>query len=153
MSAPSHRLQRLVYRSRQSPLVVADLEFEVCNIVRSSIRNNRLANLSGLLVTIQGYFIQVLEGPPERLEEAYRRISADPRHLDLEVISSEPAARRLFRDWEMCAQAVSPSDAVIVESLDRREQFDPAGLTARSALRLLSAVAQVQRQASLRMTA
>lgn len=148
MSVSPPRLQRLIYRSRQSPLATADLEFEVCNIVRSSIRNNRQANLSGLLVTLQGYFIQALEGLPEQLEDTYRRIVADPRHIDLEIISSEPAPTRLFRDWEMCARALSPSDAVIVDSLDSREQFDPRRLTARSARKLLTGVAQIQRRAS-----
>ncbi len=151
MSASPPRLRRLVYRSRQSPLAVADLEFEVCNIVRSSIRNNRLTNLSGLLVTLQGYFIQVLEGTPEHLDETYRRITADSRHTDLEILSSEPAAQRLFRDWEMCARALSPSDAVIIDGLDSREQFDPCRLTGQSALRLLGAVAQIQRRASMAM--
>lgn len=149
MSVPSPRLRRLIYRSRQSATPIADLEFEVGNIVRSSIRNNRLANLSGLLVTIQGYFLQVLEGAPDELDATYARIAGDPRHLDLEVISSEAAASRLFRDWEMCARALSTGDAALVDALDSREHFDPQRLTAKSALRLLTSVAQIQRRTAM----
>jgi hypothetical protein len=151
MPASQPRLQRLIYRSRQAASVVNDLEFEVGNIVRSSIRNNRMVNLSGLLVTIQGWFVQVLEGAPDQLEATYQRIAADTRHLEPEVISFEAIARREFRDWDMCARDLSPSDAVIVENLDKRSHFEPGRLTAKSSLRLLSGVAQIQRQAARAM--
>lgn len=149
MSKLTSSLQRLVYRSRQTAEVASDLDFTVKQIIQSSIRNNRIDSLTGLLVTVQGVFVQTLEGPSEAVMRTYQRISKDPRHAELVLISSSRAEKRLFGEWNMCARALAPSDKAILDVLDAKGPFDSSRLTADSALRLLCAVADIQRRTAL----
>ncbi len=149
MVAPAHTLHRLIYRSRQTPAVCDDLDFEVGQIIRSAIRRNRDDNLTGLLVCFQGLFVQVLEGPQDRLWAAYGRILKDTRHFEPTLIEAGAADRRLFGDWTMCARTLSPSDSVIIEVLDANGALDPVRLTAARVLDLLTTVAELQRRTAL----
>ena len=142
-------LHRLIYHSRQSPEVVKDLDVEVRKIIQVSIANNRATDVTGLLVTVQGYFLQVLEGSPKAVQTAYGRILSDPRHVDAVVISAAAADRRLFSDWNMCARAIAPSDQAILDVIDSKGAFDPRQLRPESALRLLTTVASIQRRTAL----
>ncbi|MBU1375859.1 MAG: BLUF domain-containing protein [Alphaproteobacteria bacterium] len=136
-------LHRLIYASRQR-IAPADLEHEVGAIIRASIRNNREASLTGLLLIHDGWFIQALEGPAEAVMTTYRRIIDDPRHVDTKVLSAGPATSREFADWNMCARHMSASDDAILDALALRAAFRPDTLSATSALRLLKAVRGIQ---------
>ncbi len=149
MTIGPRSLHRLVYRSRLSPEAAADLEYQLRDILSSSITNNRRDGVSGLLVTVQGCFIQALEGSLNAVQNAFGRISRDPRHSETVVIAAGPAEARLFQDWDMCAHMLSPADAAIVKVIDARGVFDPTRLTPTTALRLLAAVADIQRRTAL----
>jgi hypothetical protein len=149
MATPARTFHRLIYRSRQTAEVAADLDFVVGQIIRSSIRNNREENLTGMLVSFQGVFLQTLEGDADRVRRVYGRILNDGRHCEPAVISAGPAEKRLFAEWNMCARDLSPSDKAIIDVLDARGPFDPARLTPASALRLLTTVADIQRRTAL----
>lgn len=139
-------LHRLIYRSRQSPVIDGDLDYALGEIVRKSIANNRADDVTGLLLAVQGFFVQALEGRREVLERIYARISADGRHYDVAMISSRPAEARLFGEWNMCARSMGPADEAILDVLDARGAFDAARLTPDSALKLLTTVAGIQRR-------
>lgn len=139
-------LHRLIYRSRQSPVIDGDLDYALGEIVRKSIANNRADDVTGLLLAVQGFFVQALEGRREVLERIYARISADGRHYDVAMISSCPAEARLFGEWNMCARSMGPADEAILDVLDARGAFDAARLTPDSALKLLTTVAGIQRR-------
>ena len=149
MSQTKRTLHRLFYRSRQTPETAADLDFEVQRIIGAAIRRNRTIGLTGLLLTFQGNFIQALEGNVDALRATYARISLDPRHHDLHIISQGPAERRLFGEWNMCASSLAPSDKAILSVLDGRRDFNPQALTAASTQRLLTTVADIQRRTAL----
>lgn len=146
-SAPS--LYRLFYRSRQTPEVAADLDFVVGQIIGSAIRRNRTVGLTGLLLVVQGQFIQALEGKDDSVRDTYARISMDVRHSDLHIISQGPVERRLFGEWNMCASSLAPSDGAILAVLDSKGDFNPKALTAASTQRLLTTVADIQRRTAL----
>ena len=140
-------MHRLIYASRQRGLV--DLDHELGLIIRASIANNRAAAITGLLLAHDGWFIQALEGPAAEVLSAYSRITADPRHEAMTVISAGPAERREFADWDMCARRLSPRDDAILEAFSMRRAFVPAGLSPRNALRLLKAVRGIQERVRL----
>ncbi len=146
-SAPS--LYRLYYRSRQTPETAADLDFEVGRIIRSAIRRNRDVGLTGLLLVAKGHFIQALEGKVDAVRDTYARISMDVRHSDPHIISQGPAEKRLFGEWNMCASSLASSDRAILAVLDSKGDFNPKALTAASAQRLLTRVADIQRHTAL----
>jgi len=147
--AQSARLFRLFYRSNQTAEVAADLDFVVGQIIGAAIRRNRTVGVTGLLLVIQGHFIQALEGNIDAVRATYARISMDHRHHDLHIISQGPAEQRLFGEWNMCASALAPSDKAILGVLDDRGEFNPRTLTAPGVQRLLTTVASIQRRTAL----
>ena len=149
MAGSSRSLHRIVYYSRQTAAVSTDLDLEVRKIIAASIQNNRADNLTGLLITVQGSFLQALEGPSDAVRTTYGRILNDPRHDGVTMIEAAPAETRLFAEWNMCARAVALSDREILDALDSRGPFEPRRLNSRSALKLLTTVAAIQRRTSL----
>jgi Sensors of blue-light using FAD len=107
MTQSSRKLFRLFYRSRQTPGAAADLDFVVQQIIGVAIRRNREVGLSGLLLTVQGHFVQALEGNVDAVRATYARISMDPRHRDLHIISQGLVETRLFSVSGVCALAHS----------------------------------------------
>ena len=70
-------------------------------ILETSRRNNARDQLSGLLLVGGRRFLQVLEGPSEAIDAAYRRIKDDPRHFALVELSRREIKERSFPDWAM----------------------------------------------------
>ena len=134
-------LHRLLYFSRTA-LSGLDLDLELGRIVRDSIHNNRQAAVTGMLLSHDGWFVQVLEGPGEAVSSTFRRIQTDRRHSDATRVSWGPVPSRLFADWDMCARSLNDGDDDILTDIGR---FDPRGLASDQLLRLLSSVADQQR--------
>lgn len=88
----------LVYASAASP---PPSKSDLLDILQTSRRNNRAADVTGLLLYSGGTFIQALEGPPERVRETFERIARDPRHRGAQVLLREPKEQRYFPEWEM----------------------------------------------------
>lgn len=146
----SRTLHRLIYASRQAFGPEQDADDEIDALIRASIRNNRSASITGLLLVHAGWFVQALEGPAEAVMTTYRRIVDDPRHAEAKIIFAGPAQDgRAFGDWNMCARRFSAADDAILDTLGQRIAFDPAGLSERSALRLLKAVRGIQERTQL----
>jgi len=146
--APS-ALHRLFYRSRQTSPTAADLDFQVQQIIGAAIRRNRSVGITGLLLTVQGHFIQALEGNVDAVRATYARISLDPRHHDLHIISQGSAGQRLFGEWNMCARTLAPSDKAILDVIDSKGGFRAESLTADTVQRLLTTVAAIQSRTAL----
>lgn len=147
MAQPVLPLYRILYRSCQTLEVAQNLDFEVDQIIEKAMTRNRAVGLTGLLLVIRGHFIQALEGQVDEVRTTYARISRDPRHRDLHIITQGPTADRLFGDWSMCASSLAPSDKAILNVLNGKDDFKPRALTPTSALRLLTTVAEIRRRA------
>lgn len=118
-------LVRLVYASTATFAANASggVELEVGRILAVSRRNNRERDIGGMLYYGNGYFFQVLEGPRDAVNEAYNRISTDPRHKDVHILSMKNVDERMFEDWTM---KYLPSQAGIRELLaSRGREFNP----------------------------
>ena len=70
-------------------------------ILAASRRNNRRDGITGMLYSDGTRFLQALEGPDPKVEEAYARIQADPRHRAIVVLSRRTIEAREFGDWDM----------------------------------------------------
>jgi hypothetical protein len=118
-------LVRLVYASTATfaGSTSGGVELEVGRILSVSRRNNRERDVGGMLHYGNGYFFQVLEGPRDAVNEAYNRISTDPRHRDVHILSVKNVSERIFEDWTM---KYLPSQAGIRELLSSRGlEFNP----------------------------
>lgn len=68
-------------------------------------KNKRLA-ITGLLLLIQGKFIQYIEGPEDEIEKVYDKIKSDPRHNQLILLDSGDIDERQFKDWSMAYKKI-----------------------------------------------
>ncbi len=69
-------------------------------LARSKVRNRDLG-VTGMLLFADGQFLQCLEGPGESVARLWEAIRNDPRHREVELVDHNPAAVRLFGDWDM----------------------------------------------------
>jgi hypothetical protein len=141
---PASGLVRVIYASRWGACVGEDVHHVVRQIVARSMHNNRLCDVTGLLVVHGGWFVQALEGPSASVRETFERIAGDPRHFALTVIASGAADERLFGASDMSERRIGVGDYRLVESLGMGEKFAPAQLDAERALTLLTSVDQAR---------
>jgi hypothetical protein len=75
-------------------------QWELNGILSVSRWNNARAGTTGLLLHLDGGFLQLLEGEPHLVDRAFTRIRVDQRHWHLNVLL-EQKGTRLFPDWTM----------------------------------------------------
>ena len=80
---------------------------ELENILEQSRRNNAAAAITGLLLYIDGAFLQVLEGEADPLEQTYARIRRDTRHWGTVTLLDQDAPRA-FAHWSMGFERLGP---------------------------------------------
>jgi hypothetical protein len=73
----------------------------VANILAKSRRNNTRDGVTGGLLFSDGCFAQVLGGPADMVESAYKRIQGDIRHSDVTVLEAKSITNRDFPNWSM----------------------------------------------------
>ena len=96
--APPSAMLSVVYASTAT---VPFTEDDLAVLLAKSRRRNREVGVTGLLVHAAGQFMQVLEGPEERVRPLLARIAADPRHTGVWVLAEERPGQRRFADWAM----------------------------------------------------
>lgn len=74
---------------------------QIGSILESSCRNNVTFSVTGVLFFGNHYFLQFLEGQRENVNVLYRRISADARHSDIQLLELKPIESRYFEEWSM----------------------------------------------------
>lgn len=139
-------LHRVIYASRVNPKHLTDLDATLLDILATATRENAKRSITGMLIAHGGWFVQALEGPEAAVQERFGVIVRDPRHRDATILGEGRTEARLFGAWSMCAKTLSPTDATVLEVLDRKTKFDPADVPERSVIRLLTAVADVHRR-------
>ena len=72
-------------------------------------KNKRLA-ITGLLLLIQGKFIQYIEGPKNEIDNVYKKIKNDPRHNSLLLLDKGSLEERQFTNWSMAYQKIKDDD-------------------------------------------
>jgi Sensors of blue-light using FAD len=88
---------QLIYASRPFGFEAAGLN-SILSIARHC---NERDGITGALICRQDLYLQLLEGPEAKVEEAYVRIARDDRHLDVNRLVNRRIRKRLFPDWAM----------------------------------------------------
>lgn len=90
---------RLIYKS----IAVEDpvSNESIRDLIDHSSRKNSDAGITGLLLLCGRHFLQVLEGPPEKVNALFQKISADSRHHTVELIEFRASAESMFEEWSM----------------------------------------------------
>jgi Sensors of blue-light using FAD len=71
------------------------------SILSTARRNNARDGITGALICREDLYLQMLEGPRDKVTAAFHRILRDDRHLDVMLVSCGDTAERLFPDWSM----------------------------------------------------
>lgn len=80
------------------------------SILRKAHTWNTQHDITGVLCEGQGVFLQALEGERRNVTGLYARISADPRHKDIELIHCESIIQRRYGEWSMAHVGLSDVD-------------------------------------------
>jgi hypothetical protein len=75
-------------------------QVELDSILMGARRNNVSHNVTGMLLYLDGAFMQVLEGQHEEVGSIYRRILEDVRHWGAQILLDRECARS-FPNWSM----------------------------------------------------
>lgn len=91
-------MHRIIYISTAAKgLTDADVDA----ISATAERDNPANQLSGFLLYNQRNFLQMLEGPRDRIGALLRRIISDERHDGVVMMVDEEIAARSCADWQM----------------------------------------------------
>ena len=91
-------LWQVIYSSKVSqPLGSADLE----QLLVAARTSNEACGVTGVLIYVDGVFVQVLEGDRATLDELVAGIRDDVRHEAMTVFHDAEIGERAFRDWRM----------------------------------------------------
>ena len=128
-------LSRLLYTSRACPSPsIADPADQPHVIASQARERNAQSGVTGCLVLVDGNYLQILEGAPDRVEETFERICKDMRHTEVRLIDLVRTTDRAFEGWNMAcldAGAENGEDAV---ADDLRYIKNLAGLNATQAV-------------------
>ncbi len=95
-------LTRLIYHSCASfEAETRTVSEELGRILSAGLKNNPPRGLTGVLAVDGDRFIQVLEGPRQEVSATFRRIAADQRHQDVELVMCTEVEQRCFSDWSV----------------------------------------------------
>ncbi len=98
---------RLIYTSRCASMDAAAL----AALHAQAERNNAREDITGILIAIEGRFVQALEGPREAVTRCFLRIAQDTRHQDCVLLSFDALSRRFWPDFAMRLVALTPGNA------------------------------------------
>ena len=90
-------LKHLIYSSRPF-----GFDQNILNgILVNSVDNNKRNQLTGALICRSDLYLQYLEGPIESINETFKKIKNDDRHVEIKVLKEGMHADRLFPKWAM----------------------------------------------------
>lgn len=112
-------LVRLLYVSKE--IAEQPSNFANANLAKFRIKN-KSCEISGVLCSGEGVFLQVLEGERSAVSKLFANICSDKRHTDIELLHYEEIKERVFYAWSMDYISISTLYEIIkIQNPD----FDP----------------------------
>ena len=130
-------LVRLLYASREADAVNADA---LSAILRVSKENNHAVGVTGVLCHCASskIFMQVLEGGRVQVSALFNRISQDPRHRDVVLLSYEEIGERSFSGWSMGQVSMSRLNPALLLMYSESAVLDPYSVPGKASLALFN---------------
>lgn len=76
-------------------------EMELSELLKQSRKNNQKNNVTGILLLVEGCFLQILEGEKSTIKTLYNKVKKDTRHNNILKISEGTTQERVFKAWSM----------------------------------------------------
>lgn len=70
-------------------------------LLRGARSRNEAAGISGMLLYHEGSFLQVMEGPDDKVESLFGKIQADPRITHILLLWRDTIQQKEFEHWSM----------------------------------------------------
>lgn len=118
-------MHRLIYKSRAKGTIDKET---FRDILYSSASANRSQGLNGALLATRTHYLQFLEGEYSRIQQTFKKISADPRHCDIQVISFDAIDSCLFENWHMRGFGVFQSNLELEARLKEKYGAHAGGI-------------------------
>lgn len=112
-------LTRLIYISSAVGPQTTTITTQILETARSY---NKAHNLTGVLCQGRGLYVQLLEGERSVVNGLYKRIVADKRHENTEIVHFGEIETRQFKDWAMALVHLSIDDPMVTM---KHPEFDP----------------------------
>lgn len=116
-------LKYISYISQQSHILKdSDLEALLANCRKNNTENN----ITGMLISHLGHFIQYIEGDPTQIDCLFHKIKKDPRHHTVIELTSGLISERQFSEWSMAFKKVNEKQAEEIlgyEVLEQKKVF------------------------------
>jgi Sensors of blue-light using FAD len=124
----------LIYCSR----VALDLELtEIYKILKQAQSHNQAHDITGALLFNTRFFLQLLEGPEQAVDQLYQRIQADSRHHNIRLIGRAPLVNQRLMQWSMALVTPGITNQELLLKYCQTAEFDPTGLDASNARALI----------------
>ena len=91
-------LNFIVYTSDYSG---TNINKDMADIRKASVRNNSVNKITGVLFHHQGRFLQAIEGEKQALEKLMLKIQTDVRHENIEVLIDSEILERSYHNWSL----------------------------------------------------
>lgn len=111
-------MHRIIYLSS------AEIHFseeEIISLLKKSRLYNIQRDITGMLIYIDGNFLQVLEGDKKEVINLYEKIKEDCKHKGLICVFDDQTENRQFPDWSM---GFCSSKYDILRKMSGYENFD-----------------------------
>ena len=96
---------QMIYSSQATAAMsIADLE----EILVDARTGNEKRKVTGVLVYVDGVFLQILEGEEQALRTLMRSIASDSRHTNVKVFYEAEVDRPIFTSWRMAYLSATP---------------------------------------------
>ena len=128
-------LVRLMYASRAAESVKPD---GLNAILRRSTTHNPAAGITGVLCFSGEVFLQVLEGGRSQVSSLYNRITADPRHHDVVLLSYEEIEERSFAGWAMGQVNMKMLNPALLLKYSEAAVLDPYAVSGKVSMSLFN---------------
>lgn len=98
-------------------------EPELIALLKEARDTNKKHGITGMLLYIQGKFLQVLEGNKPVVKKLFNSIAKDPRHHRVAVIMEGEYTERIFKDWTMGFRRLTHNEALEMSGFKDIDQF------------------------------
>lgn len=96
---------------------------DLVNILTKSRFNNKMLDITGMLIYVNGKFIQVLEGEYDSVTKMYEKIKNDSRHRQVFRLMEGNSDDRIFKDWSMGFKKLTENQFLELSGFKDPEDF------------------------------
>ncbi|WP_375572738.1 BLUF domain-containing protein [Ahrensia marina] len=136
-------LYSIIYISRAPEVRGEQRRMFLSNLVKQADGNNMQNGVSGCLIHVDDYFIQVMEGPRGPLSETFNRIAQDDRHHDVHLVHAGPLVTRQFTSPSLAAFDIASESNPVFLKYRVRPDFCPYHMAPHALTDLIEQIALV----------